>query len=158
MTTFWDVAPCTLTGTGQRFRFSYFLHHKGYDGISKQLWNFSQFLRDHTAQHLRTQPTSYSLPREFQISPSLFQLLSLLIKSRLAHWCFQVLNCRNRRENLSTTDVMNAQTFMCKTNDKLIKWRGIYGLNEDMSGSRQSVRIRIWSNARLQLQHEGNNI
>jgi hypothetical protein len=52
MTVFWDVAPCILLETDQRFRGAYYLHHQG-ALMSKHLWNFGQILAECTAQHPR---------------------------------------------------------------------------------------------------------
>jgi hypothetical protein len=43
--------------------------HRPDDGGSKHLWNVWQFLPDNTAQHSRSQSSSYSSPSEPEISP-----------------------------------------------------------------------------------------
>jgi hypothetical protein len=39
MAVLWDVAPCSLLETDQRFRGASCLYHKDDDGGSKHLWN-----------------------------------------------------------------------------------------------------------------------
>jgi hypothetical protein len=53
------------------------------DGGSKNLWNIGKLLPDYTAQHPRSQPTSYSPPWEPEISPFSY----LAIKINVFSYC-----------------------------------------------------------------------
>jgi hypothetical protein len=69
MAVFWVVAPCSLVEAEQRFKGTCCLHHQGYDGGSKDLWNVGKLLPDYTALQPRRQPSSYSPPWEPQNHP-----------------------------------------------------------------------------------------
>jgi hypothetical protein len=76
---FCDVAPCSLIEIDRRFRGAYCLHRQGDDdGRNKHFWNIGQFLPHFTAQHPRTQSSSYSPPWEPEISQLLidYRLIS----------------------------------------------------------------------------------
>jgi hypothetical protein len=71
MTTFWDMAPCSLVEVDRRFRNEYCLHHHPPDYAgSTHLWNVRLRQRHYTVLCPRKLSSSYSLPWGHDISHS----------------------------------------------------------------------------------------
>jgi hypothetical protein len=67
MAVFSDIAPYNLVETDRPFLTT--LLHRSDDGYRMCLWNVSQFISDCTTQNPRRQQSSYSYPREPEMSP-----------------------------------------------------------------------------------------